>query len=769
MPYAPAVINFSVINAERAAKLLRSLYPQARITCDPASNAIVVVASADDVNGMRTVASGIDIKGPRATTIDTVQLHNAATRDALERLPRLFPSAHFLSAPNQTIVVSASATDIPQIKAVVAAMDAPVASATPKPVYPSQVLHVTQTGAKRIATALSHMVANLHVATSGEDIIVSGTADDIAQAKEIVADLDHPDEGTSFSELYRFHNVDASSVASLFGRSFHDIGIQVDRELNAVTISAPAAIQQRIADAVSQLDAAPAPGGGSGSGPQNNGAAVSTEVVMLKAAVPSLAGAASTSAADIAQSVTQALAGVTTDLKITVHPNSTRLILTGSAYSRSLAKELIGKLDTAEPLVELDTEVYEVDEGVQKQLGLKFPTAALSSTYSEQQVTTTDGSTPPRLRLQPLVRTPLSLQAQLDLLVSTNHARILEDPRLTTFSGRTASLRAGETVNVLTTTGGGSGTVATTQIQSFQTGVTLDITPVVNADDYVTVTLHPSVNTEAGISAAGVPNIQTRDTTTTVGLHDGETIVVGGLIEDSNSRLVQKIPVLGDLPVIGRLFQDVGVNHTRNELVVTVTPHILKAGRTSAQYATDLPAVPVAAALPQLPPETTLPPRRRSASVATVSASPNHTDVTATAVPTSKGASASPTPLPLPSAFGLTNVYTFGSPPPNNYAEPTQVPRIFYAQVQPTVITAGQPITISAITTTNVSALSLGTSPGTPVASVVSIGPGKWQATFTMSSESLPASHGNVSMLLTATTGNGATISLPISLSLPSQ
>jgi hypothetical protein len=154
-PAAPAVINLSVVNVERVAKLLRSLYPRARITCDPSSNAIVVVASADDVNGMRTVASGIDVKGPRATTIDTVQLHNAASRDVLPRLAHLFPAAHFLSVPNQTLVVSASATDVPQIKAVIAAIDAPVASAPPKPVYPSEVLHVTQTGAKRVATALS--------------------------------------------------------------------------------------------------------------------------------------------------------------------------------------------------------------------------------------------------------------------------------------------------------------------------------------------------------------------------------------------------------------------------------------------------------------------------------------------------------------------------------------------------------------------------------------------------------------------------------------
>ncbi len=201
----------------------------------------------------------------------------------------------------------------------------------------------------------------------------------------------------------------------------------------------------------------------------------------------------------------------------------------------------------------------------------------------------------------------------LNFLIENNKARILEDPRITTISGRTASLRAGETVNILTTTGGGTGTVATTQVQSFQTGVTLDITPVVNDGDYITVTLHPTVNSIAGISAAGVPNIQTRDTTTTVGLHDGQTIVIAGLIEDIDSRTVQKIPFLGDLPLIGRaLFTYQNVQQNRNELIVTVTPHIVRPGDSGGIGETKL-GIPHPDGLPTLPPNAQLPPPRRVA------------------------------------------------------------------------------------------------------------------------------------------------------------
>jgi type II secretory pathway component GspD/PulD (secretin) len=122
-----------------------------------------------------------------------------------------------------------------------------------------------------------------------------------------------------------------------------------------------------------------------------------------------------------------------------------------------------------------------------KQLGLQFPTSAITSTFTEVPPVYPSGNTVPGagqqipyLNFFPLIRSPIALTVALNFLISNNKARILEDPRITTVSGRTASLRAGETVNILTTTGGGTGTVATTQAQSFQTGVTLDITPVVN-------------------------------------------------------------------------------------------------------------------------------------------------------------------------------------------------------------------------------------------------------------------------------------------------
>jgi hypothetical protein len=122
----------------------------------------------------------------------------------------------------------------------------------------------------------------------------------------------------------------------------------------------------------------------------------------------------------------------------------------------------------------------------------------------------------------------------------------------------------------------------------------------------------------------------------------------------------------------------------------------------------------------------------------------------------------------LPTAFSQTNVYTFGQAPQNNYAAPNAAPQIFYVQVAPSVVRNGQQMTISAITTTNVAKLTFGPNAIVPLATLQSIGPGQWQAQFPFSPAGLPMGQGNVTMALTATTGIGSTVSLPIPLSLVS-
>ena len=103
------------------------------------------------------------------------------------------------------------------------------------------------------------------------------------------------------------------------------------------------------------------------------------DLVELKAAVPGLQSGPSTTAADVASTVTQALQGSASDLHIIVPPNSTELVLTGSPYSIKLAKELIAKLDRPQTMVALDTKFSRLTRGQPNRPGLQFPTAAINN------------------------------------------------------------------------------------------------------------------------------------------------------------------------------------------------------------------------------------------------------------------------------------------------------------------------------------------------------------------------------------------------------
>ena len=167
-PNPPIVINFSIISAARGAAILRSIYPDARITVDSHANAVIVVASGYDEEGMHTIATGIDVKNPTDTAVDTYQLKVISPQTVESRLSGVFPSARFISAPNRNIVIMASPPDMAQIKSIVAAIDTAAPTPSPKPHYPAEAVRVTQRPVKDIARAVGASSPGVKVSVSGE-------------------------------------------------------------------------------------------------------------------------------------------------------------------------------------------------------------------------------------------------------------------------------------------------------------------------------------------------------------------------------------------------------------------------------------------------------------------------------------------------------------------------------------------------------------------------------------------------------------------------
>lgn len=759
-PNAPAVLSLQIVGAARAASVLRSLYPHDRIAVDGSANAVIVIAPPEDVTAMRAVLEGIDVRDPTHPVSEAVQLRSADPAVVAAQLRRIYPAARIAGAPNRTLLIQAKPADVAQMRTLIAAIDTPPATPAPS-AAPVDAVRVTRATPRDVARAIANQFHGVRASVAGQSVVLSGAPDEVAKAKALVALIDQPSSGVRYTQIYRLRFVGARSVANLLSRSLHDVAITIDADLNALSVLATPAEQQRIADALAQLDAS-----GAGAGPpiQQAGSAEpgggGAEVISLRAAAPGLNGAPSSSATDIATTVTQALQGQAPDLRITVPPNSTQLVLTGSPYAIRLAKGLIDQLDVEQKLVVLDTEILEVDETAAKNLGLSFSTPVLTTTLNETTPNAPNGGTPPPfLQFQAFTRTPLSFGVNLNLLIQSGKGRVLADPRITTISGRTATIRAGDNIAILTTTGGGTGTVATTQLQTFQTGVTLDITPVVNSGNFITVALHPTVNSLSGVSN-GIPQISTRDTQTTVAMREDQTLVIGGLIQDTITTSSTKIPLLGDLPLIGKAFRNDEYNRQRNELIITVTPHVVSPDAPGAAPGAGLPPVPTPQPLPTLPPGTTLPPVAKPVGSPVPRAASTAAPVTQPTIAAAHGE----TPSPIPSAFAATNVFTHGQPPSNNYAGPTDPVQIFYATFSPTVLRNGAPVHFTAVTTTNVSRLTIGYQGfQTQIAQTA---PGQWQSSYNFSAAGLTPGQTGIALTVTAARLDGAASSIQIPVSV---
>jgi len=167
----------------------------------------------------------------------------------------------------------------------------------------------------------------------------------------------------------------------------------------------------------------------------------------------------------------------------------------------------------------------------------------------------------------------------LSLLEQKGLARTLAEPSLVAMSGQTASYLAGGEFPVPVTQGGATSSAITIQYKEF--GVRLNLTPTILSRDRIALKVAPEVSDldfSAGIQISGVavPSLIVRRTDTTIELGDGETFVISGLVSSNLVNNVNKLPWLGDIPVLGSFFRSTSINREDKELVMIVTPHLVR-------------------------------------------------------------------------------------------------------------------------------------------------------------------------------------------------
>jgi len=165
------------------------------------------------------------------------------------------------------------------------------------------------------------------------------------------------------------------------------------------------------------------------------------------------------------------------------------------------------------------------------------------------------------------------------LLVSKGLAKVLASPKILTEDNQAAYILTGDSLPIRVTTPtsvGGVGAVSS-QVEYINVGVNLEILPRVTGPDGVDTGVYSQVSSVTGFTSSNDPQISTRQAQTRVNLHEGQALVIGGLIQSRDIRNMQKIPILGDLPLVGALFRFYTETRQNTNLIITITPHIIPA------------------------------------------------------------------------------------------------------------------------------------------------------------------------------------------------
>ena len=274
--------------------------------------------------------------------------------------------------------------------------------------------------------------------------------------------------------------------------------------------------------------------------------------------------------------------------QVLTDPVGNRIIFTGTATEFAQLRSLLTTLDTPAPQVVIEVMIAEVTLTDNTSLGVQ-----LFGTDVRGDGVLSGGTEGIKLGGGGLLMSFVGpeFRAQLNAQASNNRVNILQRPQLVARSGGTARFQVGTDVPIITSqratntqVGGDSDILQSVQYR--QTGVILDLQPVVYGDR-VDITISQEIS-EVGTStnpAIASPPILNRSLTTQIAITDGWTGVLGGLISNNYSKVNDGIPFLKDIPVVGSAFQNNTVKGARTELLILITPHVLRGDEDMADYA----------------------------------------------------------------------------------------------------------------------------------------------------------------------------------------
>ena len=287
------------------------------------------------------------------------------------------------------------------------------------------------------------------------------------------------------------------------------------------------------------------------------------------------------------------------------------------------AAKILTAIDKARPEVIIEVELLEVDRSRLQEFGLQIASPGSVGISGAADANRSELSLKNLVNLSQSDVFITSLPGlYYRLLKSDASTRMLANPQLRTSEGIAAQARFGERVPVPVTTFApiATGGVAQQPITSFNyetIGVNIDITPRTHHDDDVTLSVKLEVSSISGSGFGGLPTFGSRSISTVIRLKDGETNMLAGLIRDDERQVLEGVPGLSDIPVIGRMFAHNRRETQETDIILTLTPHIVRVlelteddlrpfriGRDSGAPLLQVPLPVEVPPVPQQPPQT---------------------------------------------------------------------------------------------------------------------------------------------------------------------
>ncbi|MFH1453673.1 MAG: secretin N-terminal domain-containing protein [Armatimonadota bacterium] len=400
--------------------------------------------------------------------------------------------------------------------------------------------------------------------TAGYDYRIVDDLIVVALPKELpqIASNLYSGGGADAYQVIMLEQANCNQIVETLRAAVPGISLSVDERVNAIVANGSVGAIKRVKDLIAKLDV-----------PAINVFTpdVQTKVISLKYA----------QVKDIESQLQILMAGL--DYQADERTNS--LVVRGTKQVFDALQSYLDKTDIPLEQVALEVKVLVLSKTAQANIGANFSTGGTSTSITttiqevfNNQWSATPGYQAPPTNIElrfgqffPFVRSPISMNYAMDALVQRGIAEIVANPTVTTLSGKEADLissRKFRYVKYDSRTGEYS-------VDSVDVGVTVKVTPTITSDGYVVVNVKPEISDFISLVANLYPYTNERSADITVRVKDGEPIIIGGLRRKAYTNTVNKIPLLGDLPIVGSFFKGKAVTKADNEVVIIVTPRII--------------------------------------------------------------------------------------------------------------------------------------------------------------------------------------------------